>query len=130
MKKKVSIVIVCIVWSLFIYNRLMAASINKEYKPIMNHARAYVMANSTQTCWYSEIIPIRVMGDWALAEVQPDMKTCITDAIWMVMHKQNGSWEGFTMGSCCFEGVPAALFGDGNIFATDENGIITGEGYK
>ena len=125
MKKKI-IVIAGIFWSLFIFNRVMVASTNKEFKPIMNHARAYVMAHSTQACWYSEIVPIRVMGDWALAEVQPDMKICITDAIYMVMHKQNDSWEGFTMGSCCFEGVPASLIG-GN-WPQDENGFITGEG--
>jgi hypothetical protein len=125
MKKKI-IVIAGIFWSLFIFNRAMVASVNKEFKPIMNHARAYVMANSTQSCWYVDIVPIRIMGDWALAEAQPDMKICITDAVLLVMHRKDGLWEGFTMGLCCFEGVPASLIG-GN-WPQDENGFITGEG--
>jgi hypothetical protein len=86
--------------------------LQSKFKPMKKAATAYLRDNSTQRCAepFSEIVPVVILDDWASLRAIPDMKTCITDPCWIVMKKVGNTWQGFSLGNCCFIDVPEALF--------------------
>jgi len=101
--------------------------LNSYYEPAIASTRVYLMQHSTPRCHDSEIKPIKAIDGWILAMAYPDMKECITDAIFVIMKFENGEWKGFDMGSCCFKGAPKELFEGIADWPSDANGYLTGE---
>jgi hypothetical protein len=71
-----------------------------EYKNIRKIARVEMTQYSTDKCAkYSDIKVVRIYENYALLDVIPDMKHCITDQIQMVMKKNDEGWKFVILGS-------------------------------
>ena len=109
-KKKVIIAFLTIFAGSGIVYGASRALLYKKFQPIKVSARAYIIENSAAPCGESELKPIVILDEWASIRAIPDMKTCITDPCWIVMKKVGNTWQGFTLGTCCFIDVPEELF--------------------
>jgi hypothetical protein len=90
-----------------VYNSRGKILCNKrELINIQRATRRGIAPRATKECSkYSNYELYNIYNEYALVLAQPDMVKCITDAVFVVMKKTNGSWEfvTFTMGDIDYE---------------------------